>query len=231
MHIHHVTLNSPHIAGQRDFFEQVLGLPIEFETATAITIQAGTSQISFLQSSDHHPYHYAFDIPENQFAGARQWLAERVGILADCNGVIEIHHRNINAHALYFKDADGNIVEFIARHNLPTARVMPFTQQSILRISEVGIVTPHVIKTVTAIKKQTGLKPFIGVGSETFTAVGDAQGMLIVVSKGRIWLPTRDVFAAPAPLEVVLAGAEAMSFPDLPYVIHTADAVQIQQVE
>lgn len=227
MQIRQVTFNSPNIAAQKHFFENILGLSVAFETDTAITIQAGTSQLTFVQSDDHHPYHYAFDIPQNQFVEAKQWLAERVEILSDYTGNSEFHFSDWNAHALYFKDADGNVVEFIARHNLETARMMPFTGNSIVRVSEVGIVSPHVIKTVSALRKRAGIKGWRGVGSETFTAVGDEEGLLIVVREGRPWRPTRDVFSAIAPIEIVIEGTGSLDIPNLPYRILTVDKAPI----
>ena len=227
MQIQHVTFNSPKIAAQKLFFEQVLEFSIEHETENSLTIHAGTSQLTFIQNADHHPYHYAFDIPQNQFAQAREWLAERVEILADCEGMSEFHFTDWNAHAMYFKDADGNIAEFIARHNLDTARMMPFNSHSIVRISEVGIVTPHVIETVSALRKQAGIKGWRGAGSETFTAVGDEEGLLIVVREGRAWRPTSDVFSAIAPIELVLADVESLDVPGLPYGIRAADTAAV----
>ncbi|MDQ7024661.1 MAG: hypothetical protein Q9P44_03800 [Anaerolineae bacterium] len=223
MKIRQVTFNSPNIAAQKHFFENSLGFSLLSENEAAITIQAGTSQLTFLQSKDHHPYHYAFDIPQNQFAEARQWLVERVDILTDYAGISEFHFTDWNAHALYFKDADGNIAEFIARHNLETARMMPFTGKSIIRVSEVGIVSPHVIETVSALRKRACIKGWRGAGSETFTAVGDEEGLLIVVREGRPWRPTHDVFSMITPLEIVIEGAESLDIPNLPYRILAAD--------
>jgi catechol-2,3-dioxygenase len=223
MQIQQVIFNSPHIAAQQHFFEQTLGFSVERIADDRLTIQAGTSKLTFVQNADHHPYHYAFDIPQNQFAQARDWVGERVEILSDCEGVSEFHFTDWNAHAIYFKDGDGNIAEFIARHNLDTARMMSFTSQSIVRISEVGIVTPHVIETVSALRKQAGIKGWRGAGSETFTAVGTEEGLLIVVREGRVWRPTSDVFSAIAPLELVLADVESLDVPGLPYRIHAAD--------
>ncbi len=61
---------------------------------------------------------FAFNIPENQFREAKAWLASRVEI-ARPNGSDEIFYDDWNAHAVYFPDPGGNLVEFIARHNLP----------------------------------------------------------------------------------------------------------------
>jgi catechol-2,3-dioxygenase len=222
MHIQQVTFNSPNINAQKQFFGQVLGFPIKLETENILTIQAGTSLLTFVQDADHAPYHYAFDIPQNQFAQARQWLAERVSLLADFEGGVEFHFVDWNAHAMYFSDADGNIAEFIARHNLDTTRLMPFNSQSIIRISEVGLVTPHVIETVAVLKQQLGIKSWRGSGSETFTAVGDEEGLLIVVRVGRPWLST-NIASAIAPLEIVIAHVANLDVPGLPYRIRAAD--------
>ncbi|MDQ7037374.1 MAG: hypothetical protein Q9P01_21785 [Anaerolineae bacterium] len=95
--------------------------------------------------------------------------------------------------------------------------MMPFTGKSIIRVSEVGIVSPHVIETVSALRKRACIKGWRGAGSETFTAVGDEEGLLIVVREGRPWRPTHDVFSMITPLEIVIEGAESLDIPNLPY--------------
>lgn len=231
MRIRHVTLNSRDIANQKHFFTRIMGMAIEAETDTAFTIRAGSSTLTFNQDSEYQAYHYAFDIPENQFNEARQWLGERVEVIADKEGTSEFPFPDWNAHAMYFRDGDGNIAEFIARHNLPTASTLPFSAKSIVRISEVGLVSPQVIQTVALLKRRAGLKAWRGVGSETFTAVGNEEGLLIVVREGRPWRPTQDVLSVPAPIELVLEGAASLAIPGLPYVIHAASPEPIQQVE
>lgn len=227
MNIQSVTFQSANIAAQKHFFEQVLEMTIASETDTTLSIQVGTSLLNFVQSDDIQPTHYAFDIPENQFAAAKDWLSKRVPLLANSSGVTEFHSVDWNADMIYFEDADGNIGEFIARHNLSTSRMMPFNSDSLVRISEVGLVTPHVVQTVADLREQAGLKAWRGAGSETFTAVGDENGLLIVVQEGRTWMPNQTLPAQIAPFEIILDSGNDFAVPNLPYTFKVADTANI----
>jgi len=160
----------------------------------------------------------AFNIPENQLAAAKRWLTTRVPLLQ--NGASdEWFFADWNAHAVYYLDAAGNILEFIARHNLPTATQQPFTWQSILAASEIGLATPHVRDFCQQLKTHLGLERWRGNDTD-FAAVGDEDGLFIVAVSGRPWngnespaqpLPTKIVLRSDHPCEV--------NFDSLPYQI------------
>ena len=126
-----------------------------------------------------------------------------------------------NAEQVYFLDADGNIVEFIARHELSSASDDPFSSQHILNVSEIGYVVPNVLETVSDLG-DLGLGPYREPG-EKFAAVGDAHGLLIVAETGRPWFPTggmpTEVRAGVAPLELTLRSTVPFGYtePGLPY--------------
>lgn len=224
MHIQHLTLQTADIAAQHHFFGDVLGLPIIAADTQAVTIRVGASWLTFEAGAMASHYHYAFDVPENQLQQARQWLAARTAILSDCTGKSDFYLADWKADSFYFRDGDGNVAEFIARHNLPTASTLPFDQHSILRLSEIGLATPHVLKTVTQLKSQTGLGIWRGAGSEQFTAMGNEYGLLIVVQEGRNWLPTNDTPAQPLPTQVRIAGIQSpVRMTNLPYSLLHAD--------
>lgn len=86
---------------------------------------------------------YALGVPGHRFAEAAHWLENRVPLLADQNGRVEFFFEQWNAHAIYFRDADGNIGELIARHNLETNSEEPFGARSLLGVSEIGWVFDH----------------------------------------------------------------------------------------
>jgi catechol-2,3-dioxygenase len=218
MQILQLTLNSPDPDAQGDFFAQHFGLPIERE-AGRVTVPIGNSRLSFVQGDFPARAHYAFDIPENQFAESVAWLRERLPIEADETGLWHYESADWNSDTFYFYDADKNIVEFIARHNQPTASQKPFSGKSLVSISEIGLVTQNVLETVEYLKQNLGLKVWRGEGSDTFTALGDEDGLLIVTLEGRAWRP-ENIGAKPAAIQLKLGGIESnLEFSNLPYAI------------
>ncbi|GHG00386.1 hypothetical protein GCM10017783_10660 [Deinococcus piscis] len=153
-------------------------------------------------------YHVAFDIPRNRLAEAQAWLERRVPLLSDQDGttcfVSGPHWNNTN---LYFDDPAGNIMEFIARHSLEHDSDAVFDSSSVLHVSELGVVVPDVPQALAAMGRQYGLRPFGG-QSDTFTALGGHDGMLIMVKEGRGWFPVGRP-AVPAPFELTFqSGSE-----------------------
>jgi catechol-2,3-dioxygenase len=224
MQILELVLNSPNPDGQGDFFAEYFGLPVERE-AGRVSIEIGTSRLTFERGDFPARAHYAFDIPENQFVEASAWLRERLPILSDEHGTWHFESSDWNADSLYFYDADKNIAEFISRHNQPTRSSTAFTGKSLVSISEVGLVTPAVIETVAMLKREVGLKAWRGAGSESFTAVGDENGLFIVAAEGRAWRP-EIVGAKAARIRVKIAGeAQVFKFEGLPYEIEVTKAL------
>ena len=177
---------------QRQFYSEVLGLPITQDSAHEITVQAGHSKITFADEKPEYQnpfYHFCFLIPENKLESARLWLSKRWPVIT-VNGQQVIHFRSSNAHSIYFLDPAGNIGEFIAHHDLKNARPGDFTTDDILHVNEIGVVVDDVFKTVLAMKDRMGINPYIPASNE-FAAVGTREGSFIVVKKDRLWFPER----------------------------------------
>jgi catechol-2,3-dioxygenase len=190
MHIQNLALATKDIRQQLDFYARVLEFPIVAETPLAFSVQIGSSTLTFEQDEAFTGfYHFAFDIPHNQVEDAERWLRTRVNLLSDAQGRSRFPPSgNWNTTNLYFDDAGGNIAEFIARHNLGLEHNAPFGSQAVLRISEIGVVVPDVPVAMHDFENQYGLRAFNG-SSDTFTALGGHDGMLIVVKLGRGWFP------------------------------------------
>ncbi|MGI8908169.1 MAG: hypothetical protein ACR2IE_16980 [Candidatus Sumerlaeaceae bacterium] len=103
---------------------------------------------------------------------------------------------------MYFNDAGGNILEFIARHDLPGSSTGDFGRSDILGISEIGIVVSDVPTFVEQCIRESGMTPFHGYTHPQFTALGDDHGLLIVVPEGRPWFPENRVGAVARPATV-----------------------------
>ena len=204
---------------QRTFYAAALGLPIAAESTEEIAFQVGASRLVLRRSSaPRTPYHFAVNVPENRFADAKAWAAERASLIAQ-EGGDEFHFPAWNAHALYFLDAEENVVELIARHDLPNASRAPFGPASLLEISEVGLPVRDVADAVRRLARELGQPLFSGDG-RYFAAVGDQRGLFIVVPLGRPWFPT-DSTTAPAPLTVAIAAERdsGHELPGVPYQI------------
>jgi catechol 2,3-dioxygenase-like lactoylglutathione lyase family enzyme len=132
---------------------------------------------------DATPHHFAFHVDALEPWRGRLDLSEEHDF-SDWDG----------ARAVYFRDPERNIVEFLAR---PEPRRH-------LTLAEVGLPVADVADAVTALRK-LGLEPYREWG-ETFAPLGDADGLLIVVQVGRGWFPY-DEPAGTGPIHVTVAGA------------------------
>ncbi|MFZ1474956.1 MAG: hypothetical protein WBV59_18950 [Anaerolineae bacterium] len=207
MIIHELRLLTHRLQEQRDFYHHLLGIPLLTADADKAVLQVGSSTLIFAAAATPipAPYHFAFDIPERQFAEAKAWLAARVPLLTDASGADEFDFSAWNAHAVYFADRDGNIGEFIARHDLPGPATRPFGATSLLSISEIGLAVDDVLPFVQRLQTSIHLSVYLQHPTATFTPVGDEHGLLIVVKDGRRWFPEERLAAHAAPLTVVIS--------------------------
>ena len=214
-------LSTQDLTRQRDFYTGTLGLSVLEQTPESFTVKTGFTALRFnLSEGDVKPYHLAFNIPENKLLEAKAWLSRRVGLLEE-DGRNQFFSESWNAEQVYFLDVDGNILEFIARHELSNAGDDPFGSQHILNVSEIGYVVPEVAETVKSLNS-LGLTPYREPG-EKFAAVGDAHGLLIVAETNRPWFPTAglptEVRAEAGQLELTFESATPFDYtePGLPY--------------
>jgi catechol 2,3-dioxygenase-like lactoylglutathione lyase family enzyme len=202
-----VRLKAADPAALRDFYAATLGLPASVDPAGNLAVQAGATRIVFEPGPDPEPvYHFAFNIPTNRFPEAKRWLQARTALLPRSGtGEDELYFDVWNAHACYFADPAGNILELIARHNLHEESEQPFGSESILRVSEIGLPAPTVAQMVDALTAGPDLCLYSG-DRENFAALGDEHGLVIVVPEGRGWLPEERVPAAAFPAVLTLKG-------------------------
>ena len=203
MNITGLELLAADLQAQQDFYTNILELPVK-RTSSGLEVKAGNTDILFVQAPPDFEgaYHFACNIPENQFRAAKEWISGRVPLLREENGTDEFHSESWNSDSVYFKDAAGNVLEFIARHNLEKAREDEFDSDHILNISEIGLPSEDVVAFADQLCRQLGLSVFKQEPNETFTPVGDDNGLLIVPIKGRIWIPNSGVPAKMLPVKV-----------------------------
>jgi hypothetical protein len=191
MIITELCLHARSLGAQQQFFGQQFGLvPLE-STPQRLCFQVGHTKLVFTPNPEWQGvYHYAFQIPAPQFEQAVTWLQTRCPLLKDGEGQQQFRFADWNARAVYFADGDGNIAELIAHDARQTATTGDFSGNTIIGLSEIGLVSDAVQATVAALGKAYGLTPYLGRAHPEFTAVGDIDGLFIVVKNNRPWLPT-----------------------------------------
>lgn len=209
---------------QQLFYEGIMGLPLLEKTANAITLGVGSSRLTFYKADDFKgPYHFAIDVASNHLQAMQQWANHRFRLLSEAEDkTTYFHSENWNADQVYFFDTDGNIVELIARHTRQIESPIPFKPETAwLNLSEIGIAVPDVPQVVEALGKALGWSPYLGSVGETFCALGDHDGLLILVQEGRMWFPERVQPAPYLPLTVQLQAVSGetitLSTPPYPY--------------
>ncbi|GGM03301.1 VOC family protein [Deinococcus aerophilus] len=209
MHFETLTLWCADLHAQHAFYTQTLGLTTVQRMPGHVTFQAGRTRLTFRHAGEVQGfYHLAFDIPRNQMDSAEAWLRVRTPVLHDPQGKARFPRSGRwTSESVYFEDPAGNILEFVARHDFPSDRAAAFSSTGLLHVSELGVVVPDVPATVRDLGQRFGLLPFNDC-SDTFCAVGDHHGLLIVVREGRGWVPARRP-ATPAPFELTFSEADS----------------------
>lgn len=174
-----------------NFYGKVLGLPVSFVNDQSLTIQAGKSSITFTKTdaTETRPfYHFAFNIPENKIEKAFAWQRDRTPVVhPNPTGTRDavVHFRHWNAHSIFFLDPAGNLLEYIARHDLQNSASGEFSINDLLYVSEIGLIVDDVEQTGTTIQKSLNLDSYRP--SENFIPIGDEYGLLLMIKKGRVW--------------------------------------------
>jgi len=193
MKLEHIQIQSNNIQQTALFYQDVLELPIIEKKTNSISIQAGNSVLEFVQNpASKSIYHLAFNIANNKLDEAIQWCKNKVDLIVIEDQNVITNFENWNANAVYFYDNNGNLLEFIARHDLDNSQTEAFSSKSILNISEIGIVNENPLELGKQLVAKHGLEFFSkNTNSELFAAIGDDEGLLIMVKPNRNWYPTQ----------------------------------------
>ncbi|GEM44899.1 VOC family protein [Deinococcus cellulosilyticus] len=185
MRIHTLTLYTAKLQEMAAFYAR-LGFSVHQEEH-AFSLTAGASTLRFVAREGFSGgYHFAFNAPEHLMQQVFEDLRQKVDlcyIREDQSYFADF--QNWNAHALYFLDPDGNIVEYIGRHNLnhqDAENLLP------LSISEIGLVTRDVSALIECLKAQVGVDHFRPALAD-FAPLGTDEGLFIVSRNGRPWYP------------------------------------------
>jgi catechol 2,3-dioxygenase-like lactoylglutathione lyase family enzyme len=201
--IKQLSLYSDKIEELFKFYTDKLGFRGNLSETQFALKTANNSEIVFNKSEEPHYYHFAFNIPTNKVYEAHKWLEDRVDTLPEPESGNEIiHFVDWNAHAVYFKDPAGNIVEFIARHDLDNTTTHHFSVRDVLSISEIGVPSKNVLQNFEKLHDHLWLQRYSG-DFEKFCAAGDEEGLVILTNMDRDWYPT-DIKSESCPFEAEL---------------------------
>ena len=194
--LHLDLVTSASIAELKKFYTSLLELPLVSEQTDRFMIRAGETTISFVQVKeiDAAPfYHFAFNIPENKILKAREWQLKRTELSSAPSQLIDEkfpkdvrHFQNWNAHSIFFWDPAGNLVEYIARHDLDNRADGEFSSKDLLCASEIAFIVNDADVIADELSSSFNLNQYKG-GDANFRAIGDENGLLLVMKKGRVW--------------------------------------------
>lgn len=206
MEIKQLILQTSAIKKLTEFYSIVMELPVALRSDTGIMVRIGSTELVFQQVSTAGPfYHFAINIPANKIEEAKAWLSGRVDLIwiedykSDIADFVNWH-----AKSVYFFDPAGNILELIARFDLDNKTYESFSSTQFLSISEVGLVfkEDELNERTETLLQQYQLSYF---GKQPplphFRAVGDDEGLFIIVPENRYWYPT-DKSSGIFPMEV-----------------------------
>ncbi|RIE04922.1 hypothetical protein [Cohnella faecalis] len=160
--------------------------------------------------------------PEIEWPNPYIWLSSR-GISLNLlpQNKYQLISTTWNSTSIYFYDYAGNIVEFIARHNLNYSSTSPFTSNSLLNISEIGLVVSDVPSTRELLRSRFSIDGYKNNNDCSFAAVGDEDGLFILTAHNRIWLGSNKeakIYKTEVEIEGAVTKGELI-FKDYPYKI------------
>jgi catechol 2,3-dioxygenase-like lactoylglutathione lyase family enzyme len=193
MNIIELELHSDNIPETEKFYRRVLGLHPVLLSQEEVIFNVGTTKLIFTQDHKNSKpvYHFAFDVPNNRFDEAYAALRQKASMLKVSGNSDIADFKNWDAKSFYFLDNNGNIVEVITRYSNREFSNLPFTGNSFLSVSEIGLVTNDVPNLAERIGHEFDIPIFHRQPkSEKFTVCGDDEGLFILAEKGREWYPT-----------------------------------------
>ena len=203
-----IQLQTKNLSALYNFYKDVLELNTFYSGKKSITVSAGKSVLIFEETNgDVNPfYHFAFNIPSNKFEEAFEWMKQKVELLwlDDYKSYIA-DFVNWHAKSFYFLDPAGNILELISRFDLNDIIEEPFSSAHIRNISEIGLVFSKETfqKDVEQLLLQYPLPYFDKQPPlSQFKAIGNDEGLFIIVPENRIWFSTKNTTAQIFPIDV-----------------------------
>ncbi|MCS6552832.1 hypothetical protein NYS55_15480 [Curtobacterium flaccumfaciens pv. flaccumfaciens] len=199
MDIRQVQLATRSLADIARFYQR-LGCPVEAVDAT-VRVVVGSTLLVFRELPEMTgALHLAITIPTGTFDAAKAWIVGLTTVLGTDDQDEFEGPPNWNSRSVYFEGPDQQLLELIERRDLPVD-VGENTAVPLVSVSEVGVPVPDVLGAVEALRR-AGLEPYANPPGESFSAVGDVDGLVILVSPDRRWFPTGDRSPSSAPVVI-----------------------------
>ena len=222
MDIRQVQLATRSLADTARFYER-LGCSVEI-VDTTVRIVVGSTLLVFRELPEMTgALHLAITIPTGTFDAAKAWIAGLTTVLGTADQDEFEGPPNWNSRSVYFEGPDQQLLELIERRDLESGarRVGAGDGDGtgtdtgsdsdagvpLVSVSEVGVPVPDVLGAASALRR-AGLEPYANPPGESFAAVGDVDGLVILVSPDRRWFPTGDRSPSSAPV-VIDVGLDA----------------------
>ncbi|MBT1584782.1 VOC family protein [Curtobacterium flaccumfaciens] len=220
MDIRQVQLATRSLADTARFYER-LGCSVEI-VDTTVRIVVGSTLLVFRELPEMTgALHLAITIPTGTFDAAKTWIAGLTTVLGTADQDEFEGPPNWNSRSVYFEGPDQQLLELIERRDLESgARRVGAGDGTgtdtgsdsdagvpLVSVSEVGVPVPDVLGAASALRR-AGLEPYANPPGESFAAVGDVDGLVILVSPDRRWFPTGDRSPSSAPV-VIDVGLDA----------------------
>ncbi|CAM3062126.1 glyoxalase [Filibacter tadaridae] len=197
-----VTLYTNKLKSLKRFYGNVLELTILESTDEQFTIKVGESTLLFKQSDQAAFYHFAINIPGNQFSMMRYWMIDRVTLNRE-EGRDEIYFPTFDADSMYFEDPAGNIVELIGRRKRDLFGDL--SNASFLNISEVGITTQYVADVGDQLQDfGIPLRGGTEVDPDSLNFLGKGDTFIVLVPPARRWYFSKKT-GETHPLEITMS--------------------------
>ncbi len=191
MEINKLVLHSQGPLAQKVFYHDLLGMKVNTQSDSEVSLQAGTTELVFRLNEDKTLYHYCFLIPEGRLKEAILFMRTRKVNLLKYEDEVIVNFPT--GRSIYFYDADGHIAEFIERPSLNIKDDKSFSMDSIVKINEIGVPDKDPDSFGRRLISSFGIKILDPpIWREDFCWVGDFNGVFIVPKIGRHWIPTQD---------------------------------------
>lgn len=205
-HYAHLQLNTVSIQGIKQFYDEMLEFPIEYETEREICFRPTKFfTLSFIeQAIPLTPAHIAFEVPSSLFNPSVREL-QKSGVVITKGKDGNFIRPSGASKSVYFRDVDGNLLEIISHSYIREDVLLPNGKLNILYLREVGFPVDDVVAFRNIFVELFGFHLDKVYDNFTFAIGGTAH--MVIASKKRRWIPI-DLIALPPNMRVCFGASD-----------------------